>query len=198
MTNFIEKYRFQIAGFLVLIIITGVVILLWQKKKEIHPESKKSEGEIRVDIEGAVKNPGVYSLREGTILEDLFGAAGGLSENVDQERLAKEFNRVEILNDGQKIYIPFKGEVAGNATGVTSSSSSTSINSATSIPTGKININIASVEELDSLPGIGPAYASRIIDYRSSHNGFKSIEEIMEIKGIGEKTFEKLKDQITI
>ena len=63
---------------------------------------------------------------------------------------------------------------------------------------GKININSASLNQLDSLPGIGPAYAQRIIDYRSANGGFKSIEEIKNIKGIGDKTFDKFKDQITI
>lgn len=64
--------------------------------------------------------------------------------------------------------------------------------------TGQININSASLEQLDTLPGIGPAYAQRIIDYRDTNGGFKSIEEIKNIKGIGEKTFDKFKDSITI
>lgn len=79
----------------------------------------------------------------------------------------------------------------GRVAGVSTSDSSESI-------TGKINLNNASNSQLDSLPGIGSAYAQRIIDYREANGGFHSIEEIKNIKGIGEKTFEKLKDLITI
>lgn len=197
--DFIEKYKTYIGGFLVLVIIAGVLVLLWNEKKEAPTGSQKTEGEIRVDIEGAVKNPGLYSLKEGSILEDLLAVCGGFSDSVDGARVAKEFNRAEILSDGQKIYIPTKGEVAGAEAGAASSraASSSGVESAET-PIGKININTATAEQLDTLPGIGPAYASRIIDYRNSHGGFKSIEEIQEVTGIGPKTFEKLKNQITI
>ncbi len=193
MVDFIEKYKTYIGGFLVLVILVGVLVLLWNKRKA-PVGSQKTEGEIRVDIEGAVKNPGLYSLKEGSILEDLLAVCGGFSEQVDETKVAKEFNRAEILSDGQKIYIPTRGEVAG--TGTAAAGSGEAVSSET--PTGKININTATAEQLDVLPGIGPAYAGRIIDYRTSHGGFKSIGEIQEVTGIGPKTFEKLKDQITI
>ena len=190
--DFIEKYKTYIGGFLVLLIVAGVLVLLWNKKKA-PVGSQKSEGEIRVDIEGAVKSPGLYSLKEGSILEDLLAICGGFSGQVDEAKVAQEFNRAEILQDGQKIYVPTKGEVAGAETGTAAAGSG-----GTETPTGKININTATAEQLDTLPGIGPAYAGRIIDYRTTHGGFKSIEEIQEVTGIGPKTFEKLKDQITI
>lgn len=86
-----------------------------------------------------------------------------------------------------------EGKVAGTQ------SSNGSTNSAKStIPAGKINLNTASVSQLDSLPGIGATYAQRIIDYRNSHGGFKSIDEIKNVKGIGDKTFEKFKDMISV
>ena len=196
--DFIEKYKTYIGGFLVLVILVGVLVLLWGKK-ETPVGSQKVEGEIRVDIEGAVKNPGLYSLKEGSILEDLLAVCGGFSDSVDGMRVAKEFNRAEILSDGQKIYIPTKGEVAGAEAGAASSRATSSSGAESAeMPIGKININSATAEQLDTLPGIGPAYASRIIDYRNSHGGFKSIEEIQEVTGIGPKTLEKLKDQITI
>lgn len=192
--DFIEKYKIYLGGFLVLIIIAGTVMLLWGKNRETPAGKEKTQGEIRVDLEGAVKKPGVYSLKEGSIFEDLLKIAGGFEENADQAKIAQELNRAEELSDGQKIYIPFKGEVAGEKTETTSSAGS----SQSSQMVGKININTATAEELDTLSGIGPAYAKRIIDYRTANGGFKSIDQIQEIKGIGPKTFEKIKDQITI
>ncbi len=82
------------------------------------------------------------------------------------------------------------GTVAGASTGTDSTKSS--------VPKGKINLNTANTSELDSLPGIGPVYAERIIEYRKSHGGFKNITELKNIKGIGDKTFEKLKDLVII
>lgn len=92
--------------------------------------------------------------------------------------------------------VPSPTETTTTSTTVSSSSSTTSTPSQT--VTGMVNINTASLSELDGLPGIGPTYAQRIIDYRNSNGGFKNVEEIKNVKGIGEKTFEKLKDQITI
>lgn len=82
------------------------------------------------------------------------------------------------------------GAIAGASTGMDSTKSS--------IPKGKINLNTANTSELDSLPGIGPVYAERIIEYRTSHGGFKNITELKNIKGIGDKTYEKLKDLVAI
>ncbi len=79
----------------------------------------------------------------------------------------------------------------GKVAGASDSSGGTEVS-------GKVNLNTASVSELDSLPGIGPAYAQRIIDYRDSSGGFQSIEDVQNVKGIGPKTFEKMKDLITI
>ena len=195
--NWLDKYRFYIIGFLILVILAGVAVLLWQKKDFKKLSNNKKE--IRVDIAGGIKKPGVYSLKVGAILEDAVQAASGFSEDADIEKVAKEFNRAEILKDGQKIYIPLKGETNqnGNVAGAQTDVGPGTQTSSQKI-TGKINLNTASVEELDTLPGIGPAYAQQIIDYREANGGFSAIEEIMEIKGIGEKTFEKIKDMITI
>jgi len=203
MADKIERYKIYIGGFLVLVILAGAVILLWQNKSGKVAGTKDKKSQITVDIEGAVKNPGVYNLADGSIIEDVIQAAGGFSSKVDKEKVASELNRAEILSDGQKILIPAKGATttnsAANATSQTKSSSqNASSPSTTTTKSGKININTATAEELDSLSGIGPAYAQRIIEYRQSHGGFKSIEEITEIKGIGPKTFEKIKNEITI
>lgn len=88
--------------------------------------------------------------------------------------------------------------VQPTADGAVAGASTSSSAPAAQPKSGKININTATASELDSLPGIGPAYAGRIIDYRNQHGGFKSIEEVKNVKGIGDKTFDKFKDRITI
>jgi len=192
MINFIERYRTYIGIFLVVLILIGAGILLWDKKKNQDSSADKVvSGEIRVDIEGAVANPGVYKLFEGAIVEDLINEAGGLSDKVDGAKLASDLNRAQKLRDGDKIMIPLMGEVAGTTSTPTTSAGGTTV-------AGKVNINSATAEQLDTLPGIGPAYAARIIQYRESNGAFGSIEEIKEVSGIGDATFGKIKDLITI
>ena len=172
-----------------LLIMTAVGIKLSDKEEEMIftgfektvSEDKeltevKTSGYIFVDIDGAVKNPGVYQLEDGDRVNDAIIMAGGLTEHA----YTKNLNKARKISDGEKIYIPAEGEIE--------SSSNSS---------GLININTASIGELMSLPGIGEVYAQRIIDYRSSKL-FGSVEEIKNIEGIGEKTFEKIKELITI
>lgn len=160
-------------------------------------------GLIKVDVSGAVKNPGVCELKDGSRVEDVINCADGFSDEVDQEWIARSLNLAARISDGEKLYIPKEGEVAGaastgQAVGSGGGEAQAMPSSAAREPTkGKININTASKSDLESLPGIGPVYAQRIIDYRLG-NPFDSIEETMEIKGIGEKTFEKIKDLIVV
>lgn len=135
-----------------------------------------SEECIFVDIDGEVTEPGVYELKSGSRVNDAIIMAGGLTDNA----CTKNLNKARKLSDGEKIYIPSEDEYEVSSGG-----------------SGLININTASANELMSLPGIGEVYAQKIIDYRSIKS-FSSIEEITNIDGIGEKTFKKLKDLITI
>lgn len=137
---------------------------------------------VFVDIQGAVNEPGVYEFEQGSIVADALNRAGGLREDADSEYISKHINRSKSLVNEEKIYIPATGEQASTElhTGVDT--------------TGKININTATIQELDSLPGIGPSYAQKIIDARP----FGSIEEIKNVPGIGAATFEKISDQISI
>ena len=136
-----------------------------------------------VDISGAVNNPGVYKVSKDTRLVNLIDKAGGLKENEDVDAI----NQAAYVEDGSKIIIPELGSTETETTEATSSSSSN----------GKVNINQASLDELTSLPGIGAVIAQHIIDYRSSSR-FDSIDDIKNVKGIGDATYEKLKDQITV
>lgn len=149
-------------------------------------KTEKTINFIRVDVEGEVKNPGVYEFEEGQIVDDAIKAAGGLTENADTDYVNKNINRAKKLQDAEKIYIPGMGEVTGQE-----NSGTGGVESKTS---GKVNINTASSEELDLLPGIGPSYAEKIIQGRP----YSKIEDIKKVPGIGDSTFEKIKDQISV
>jgi len=146
---------------------------------------------LRVYITGAVLHPDVYRLAAGSIVKDAIEAAGGVTQDADLVRI----NLAQELQDQQQIYVPRVGEdeapppVAGGEP--TPSSGSAGL-------AGKININTATTEELDTLPGIGPAFAQRIIEYRNANGPFKTIEEITNISGIGDATFQKFKDRISV
>jgi len=147
---------------------------------------------IRVYVSGAVVQPGVYTLSWDDRLEQAIAAAGGAIANADLLRV----NLAERLHDEQQIYVPLKGEATTpvlptpvpNPLGTRIPSS----------PAGKVNINLAGASELDTLPGIGPVLAQRIIDYRQAHGPFSKPEDIKKVSGIGDTTFERLRDLITV
>ncbi len=138
---------------------------------------------IICDISGQVESPGVYEMKEAARLGELIELAGGLTAEADIDAI----NRAATLNDGEKIYIPKLGEqhTVAHASDYISLSS-------------KVNINSADIESLCSLKGIGPAMADRIITYRNQNGGFGSIEELKNVSGIGQKTFDKIKEHITV
>ena len=201
LVKFFEKYRIILIINLVFILGFGIILFYWSKSGSDEKQGTKSNDNIRVEIVGAIKKPGVYTLENGKIIEDLIKLSGGLSDSVDKEKTAQSINRAEILSDGEKVVIP---EVGAETSAITSetvagaSTSSVPSSSSKNQNIGKVNLNSANLSQLDTLPGIGPAYGQRIIDYRASSGGFKTIEEIKNIKGIGDKTFEKLRDLITI
>lgn len=144
-------------------------------------EESVSSLDIFVDIGGAVKNPQVVKLPEGSRVEDAIKAAGGLTDKAD----LTDINRAAFLEDGEKVYIPEVYEE-----GETSGSMSQEDN--------RVNINTADSDELQKLNGIGPATAEKIIDYRDEHGRFSNIEDIKNVSGIGDKTFEKFEDDIKV
>ena len=140
---------------------------------------------IRVYVSGAVRHPDVYSLPVGSIVRDAMIAAGGAADDADLDRI----NLAASLGDGMQVHFPRKGEPAA-APGASTSGAAPAA--------APIDINAATLEQLDSLPGIGPVIAQRIIDYRTANGPFASIEQIKEVKGIGDALFEKIKDLITV
>ncbi len=156
---------------------------------EEEDEPNEENSTIMVHISGQVYKPGIVEMDLGKRLIDAIKAAGGLMKEADLDRI----NLAKKLVDEEKIYIPKVGEELNNDiidVQVTSVSTSSDSN-------GKININKCSQIDLESLPGIGPVLAERIIDYRNS-NAFKTIEELKEVSGIGDKKYEALKDLITV
>ena len=145
----------------------------------VSPNNNK----ILVEIKGEVKNPDVYEVDDGSIIRDLITIAGGLTEEANIDKI----NRAEKLKNNQLIVIPNMSDVN---IGVISSQSGTSNDEI-------ININSASISDLQKINGIGEVKAQSIIDYREKNGGFKSIEDLKNVEGIGDKTFEKIKDKIT-
>lgn len=155
----------------------------------------KGEGEepkvIYVHVTGAVENPGIFQLEEGARVFEVLEKARPTAE-ADTNQL----NLAQILADQDKLIVPRIGEKLEQAAPAVSGGFITGGGSPTG---GKVNINTAPVSELDArLPGIGPALAQRIVDYREQNGGFKSPEEITEVAGIGEKRYEQIKELITV
>lgn len=150
---------------------------------------------VMIDVKGAVNYPGVYTLEEGQRIVDAIEMAGGYAEAANPTLI----NHAQKLQDEMVIYIPKLGEelteimpeLVQTAQGNRSSSGST--NNA-----GKINLNKAEVNELTQLPGVGPSKATAIIQHRTEQGTFQTIEDLKKVTGIGEKTFEQLKDLIDV
>lgn len=153
--------------------------------------------DVTCDISGAIKNQGVYTLKNGARLNELIEIAGGLATNAQ----LKNVNRALILKDQDKIYIPHVGEKFSKTDIVSSeeenSTTSADISNAQS-NSPKININTADSAELQKLNGIGEKKAQQIISYRQKKGQFKQIEDLKQVSGIGDKTFETLKSQLEI
>lgn len=154
-------------------------------------ETENTQEKIMVHIIGEVKNQGVVVLESGARIVDAIEAAGGETDEADLTKL----NLAYILNDGEKIKVPKKGEEQQEYITSTSGLETSEENKTES---QKININTANLEELTKLPGIGEATANKIISYRKETGKFKTIEDLKNVPGIGNSKFDNLKDMITI
>lgn len=156
----------------------GAVILLLSgppRGEAIELLPAETEGQVTVHVSGAVFNPGLYALEAGSRTQDAIDAAGGALSVADIGRV----NLALELRDGQQVYVPSALEERAQG----------------GFP---ININLAEVDELTELPGIGPVSAKAIVDYRFEHGPFARVEEIMDVPGIGAGTFEAIRDLIDI
>ncbi len=160
-------------------------------------EPTATPGPIRVYVNGAVASAAVYTLPPGSLVEQAIAAAGGFSADANTAVV----NLAQPLFDGAQVYVPTLVELAATPTAVLSQAApggDTAVPGSTSSPDGLININQAGLAELDALPGIGPSTAEKIIAYRNSVGLFATIEEIMNVPGIGEAKFDQIKELITV
>ncbi len=226
--HYIKKYIWVILVIFVLLFLfianssnEEVVLEEQLKEKEVEePIIQEENKKIKVDIKGAVNNPGVYEVLENSRVSDAINISGGLTKDADTSTI----NLSKIIFDEMVIIIYTKDEIAEMLKGDTSikyiekecicpklendaciedkienvpNDNSNSSNNDSSPSNNKVSLNKASLDELMTLDGIGEKKAQAIIDYRNK-NGFKSIEEIMEVDGIGSTTYEKIKDRLTL
>ena len=154
-------------------------------------QAAEEPAEVIVDVAGAVNESKVLTLPAGSRVADAIDGCGGVTADADLSSV----NRAAELNDGEKIYIPTKEETAAGITYKADQETASALNNSNN---GTVNINTASAEELQILKGIGPVTADKIVSYRESYGAFKTIEDLKEVNGIGEKTFADIKDDISV
>ncbi|MDD3765806.1 MAG: helix-hairpin-helix domain-containing protein [Eubacteriales bacterium] len=155
---------------------------------------KEENQKILVHIKGEVKNPGLYEVEDGCRVNDAIDLAGGTTERADINGI----NLAQKLKDEDEIFIPSFDDTKKEGTKKSSSKKAASPKPAPSTAPKAINLNTATFDELITLPGIGPAYANRILQYRREVGNFKSIEEIMRIKGISRNIYDRIKEYIKV
>ena len=209
MNYFLKQRKIVIIIAILIIILIGWKVYDSKKYEEVNSEeilvtdkkdnNKKDEEEeeiMAVHVTGEVKNPGVVKVKEGSRIEDVIEAAGGLTENADTTNI----NLAYMIEDGMKIRIPSSNEEDIEANYISVDSGKGVIISEENNNTSNliVNINTADETELEQLPGIGPSIASKIIEYRNQNGKFKNIEDIKNVTGIGESKYEKIKDFIKV
>ena len=205
----LNKKQKIIISIITLVVIAGIAAYLIIKNSQyeefdineviVNVDEKKYNGDtIIVHITGEVKEPGVKELPTDARIADAIEAAGGVTENADLD----EVNLAFVLSDGQKIYIPNKNEkeISGEKVYITAGSGNNVIieDKIEGEKMQKVNINEAKQEDFEQLPGIGPSIAKKIIEYREQNGKFTSINELQEVKGIGEAKFENIKEYIMV
>lgn len=189
-----QKNKVIVLGILVGLVFAGYLVInkrptnnepvktqvLADKKSASKEEIKSAEKTIVVDVQGAVNKPGVYHLKERTIVLDALQMAGGTKNDAD----LKQINQAKRLKDQMQIYVPNKTEKRSTGSG--------------SAEREAVNINTATVDDFKKVTGVGPKKAEKIIAFREQHGDFKDLNDLKKVSGFGEKTIEKLKDQLTV
>jgi competence protein ComEA len=177
---------------LVLVLLVGAGKLLGARHPAVQRRARvklvggatsSSRAQLLVDVSGAVRRPGVYKLPAGSRINDALLKAGGETEKADLTLV----NRAASLADGQQVLVPEK---------VTATAAATASGGSAPATTAPVRLNSATLEQLDELPGVGPSTAQRIIDYRTANGPFKSVDELDSVSGIGPAKLAELRDLV--
>ena len=200
MDGWIERYRGHIMLVLCCTVLSGTAAFLLRRPPSpqgavlqiatapptLTPAPTSTPALLRVYVSGAVAHPDVYRLSPGAIIQDALAAAGGAVPGADLTRV----NLAQQVFDHQQVHVTLAGETPP------------ALRSPAQVPVSPgsscMNINTASLEDLDRLPGIGPVYAQRIIEYRSAHGPFQDVEGLTAVKGIGIATLEKMRELVCV
>ncbi|GAA2271334.1 ComEA family DNA-binding protein [Streptomyces hawaiiensis] len=158
---------------------------------------KAGAGEIVVDVGGKVREPGIHRLPPGSRVADALHAAGGVKPGTNTDGL----NRARFLVDGEQVIVggpaPAGGTgVSGTAPGGPAGAAAGGAAGGAAAPAAPVSLNTATADQLDTLPGVGPVLAQHIIDYRTQHGGFRSVDELREVNGIGDRRFADMRDLV--
>ncbi|WP_184592562.1 ComEA family DNA-binding protein [Streptomyces violarus] len=148
--------------------------------------------EIVVDVGGKVRDPGIHQLPAGSRVADALRAAGGVKPGTNTDGL----NRARFLVDGEQVVVGGPAPVAGNGAGGTAAGATAGGAAGGAMPAAPVSLNTATTDQLDTLPGVGPVLAQHIIDYRTQHGGFRSVDELREVNGIGDRRFADLRNLV--
>ncbi|MCO0599863.1 helix-hairpin-helix domain-containing protein [Peribacillus butanolivorans] len=163
---------------------------------EMTTETEAEPLIIKVDVKGAVQAPGIFTAEAGDRVIDLISKAGSFTDKADKDKV----NFAQLVEDQMVIYVPKIGEegieLPENASADSSGTAATG--GASESSRGQVNLNTATKEDLETLSGIGTSKATAILEYRDTIGKFKQIDELKNVSGIGDKTFEKLKDSISV
>jgi competence protein ComEA len=181
-----------VAGLLTGLLAAGLVILLTSpdRGQPILLLPAPTPHPIRVHVSGSVVEPGVYAMAQGAIVQDALRAAGGATG----ETALQAVNLAQTIHDGERLYFPSQSELA--TTGATAFPAV--VDAADSATGDRIDLNQATAPELEMLPGIGPSLAQKIVDFREQQGPFGSVEDLMDVPGIGPAKLEAVKELIFV